>query len=137
MESQIENFGRADGQPLVSLVVLNCNGAGWLPKCFETIKAQTILGQIEAIMVDNNSTDDSVAVARRLLADFPCARIVRNSANLGFCEGNNSGARGERTLLVLPEQRHLDGNGLHGAVDCGHRKTRCGRRHAVCIELPG
>src|ERR1017187_296517 len=93
MESQIENFGRADGQPLVSIVVLNCNGAGWLPKCFETIKAQTILGQIEAIMVDNNSTDDSVAVARRLLADFPCARIVRNSADLGFCEGNNSGAR--------------------------------------------
>ena len=93
MESQIENFGRTDGQPLVSIIVLNCNGAGWLPKCFETIKAQTILGQIEAIMVDNNSTDDSVAVARRLLADFPCARIVRNSANLGFCEGNNSGAR--------------------------------------------
>jgi len=93
MESQIENFGRADGQPLVSIIVLNCNGAGWLPKCFETIKAQTILGQIEAIMVDNNSTDDSVAVARRLLADFPCARTVRNSANLGFCEGNNSGAR--------------------------------------------
>jgi glycosyltransferase involved in cell wall biosynthesis len=71
MESHIERFGRMDGQPLVSIVVLNCNGANWLPKCFESIKAQTILGQIETVMVDNHSTDDSVAVARQLLADFP------------------------------------------------------------------
>jgi hypothetical protein len=93
MESHIERFGHMDGQPLVSIVVLNCNGANWLPRCFGSIKAQTILNQIETVLVDNNSSDDSVAVARRLLADFSCARIVRNSANLGFCEGNNSGAR--------------------------------------------
>ncbi len=93
MASQIETIGRTDSQPLVSIVVLNYNGAGWLPKCFGTIKTQTILGQIETIMVDNNSTDDSVAVAQRLLADFPLARIVRNDSNLGFCDGNNSGAR--------------------------------------------
>ena len=103
MESHIENFGRMDGQPLVSVVVLNCNGANWLPKCFGSIKAQTILNQIETVLVDNNSSDDSVAVARRLLADFPCALIVRNSANVGFCEGNNSGARAAhgRYLLFL------------------------------------
>jgi GT2 family glycosyltransferase len=93
MANQIETFGQLDGQPLVSIIVLNYNGAGWLPKCFTTIKTQTIIGQIETIMVDNNSTDDSVAVARRLLADFPRARIVCNDRNLGFCEGNNSGAR--------------------------------------------
>jgi GT2 family glycosyltransferase len=96
MESHIEHFGRADGRPLVSIVVLNCNGANWLPKCFGSIKAQTILNQIETVMVDNYSTDDSVAVARKLLADFPSAGIVRNPENLGFCEGNNSGARAAR-----------------------------------------
>jgi GT2 family glycosyltransferase len=101
MESHIERFGNAAGQPLVSIVVLNCNGAIWLPKCFETIKAQTIIGQIETVMVDNNSTDDSVAVARKLLSDFPNACIVRNSENLGFCEGNNSGARAARGRWLL------------------------------------
>jgi len=85
-----------EGQPLVSIVVLNCNGANWLPRCFGSIKAQTILGQIETIMVDNHSTDDSVAVARQLLAGFPSAGIVKNLENLGFCEGNNSGARAAR-----------------------------------------
>jgi len=101
MDPVVERFGSVAGQPLVSIVVLNCNGAMWLPKCFETIRAQTIIPQIEAIMVDNRSTDDSVAVARKLLADFPCAAIVRNSENLGFCEGNNSGARVARGRWLL------------------------------------
>ena len=101
MESHIEHFGRRDGEPLVSIVVLNCNGANWLPKCFGSIQAQTILNQIETVMVDNHSTDDSVAVARNLLADFSCACIVRNSENLGFCEGNNSGARVARGRYLL------------------------------------
>src|ERR1039458_3899706 len=107
MESQIENFGRTDGQPLVSIVVLNCNGANWLPKCFGSIKAQTILNQIETVLVDNNSTDDSVTVARKLLADFPSACIVRNLENLGFCEGNNSGARAAngRYLFFLKDRK--------------------------------
>src|SRR5271157_600070 len=110
MESHIERFGRADGRPLVSIVVLNCNGANWLPKCFESIKAQTILNQIETVMVDNNSTDDSVAVARGLLAELPSACIVRNSENLGFCEGNNSGARAAkgRWLLFLNNDTWLE-----------------------------
>jgi GT2 family glycosyltransferase len=110
MEGNIERFGRANGQPLVSIVVLNCNGAAWLPKCFDSIKAQTIIGQIETVMVDNNSSDDSVAVARKLLGDFPNACIVRNSENLGFCEGNNSGARAAkgRWLLFLNNDTWLE-----------------------------
>jgi GT2 family glycosyltransferase len=118
MESHIERFGHTDGQPLVSIVVLNCNGAGWLPKCFGSIKAQTILNQIETVLVDNNSSDDSVAVARRLLADFPCARIVRNSANLGFCEGNNSGARAAngRYLFFLNNDTWMEADCLERLI---------------------
>ena len=109
-EPQIERFGKTGGQPLVSIVVLNCNGAMWLPKCFESLKSQTIIGQIETIMVDNNSSDDSVAVARKWFTDFPNACIVRNSENLGFCEGNNSGARVAkgRWLLFLNNDTWLE-----------------------------
>jgi len=100
-EPQIERFGRAAGQPLVSIVVLNCNGAMWLPKCFETIRAQTIIDRMETVMVDNHSSDDSVAVARKWFADFPSAVIVRNAENLGFCAGNNSGARAAKGQWLL------------------------------------
>lgn len=101
MAAQIDKFGQATGNPLISIIVLNCNGAGWLPKCFETILGQTIIAQIETILVDNNSTDDSINVAREWFAKFPTATIVRNSENLGFCEGNNSGARAARGRWLL------------------------------------
>ena len=118
MESRIERFGGTTGQPLVSIIVLNCNGANWLPKCFTSIKAQTIFGQIETVMVDNNSSDDSVAVAQALLADFPSACIVRNSENLGFCEGNNSGARAAkgRWLLFLNNDTWLESDCMEKLV---------------------
>jgi N-acetylglucosaminyl-diphospho-decaprenol L-rhamnosyltransferase len=101
MAAQIETFGNTGDSPLISIVVLNCNGAIWLPKCFETILTQTIVTQLETIMVDNNSSDNSVAIAREWFAKFPAATIVRNSENLGFCEGNNSGARAARGRWLL------------------------------------
>jgi GT2 family glycosyltransferase len=101
MAAQIEKFGTTNGEPLISIIVLNCNGAGWLPKCFETILAQTIIGRIETIMVDNHSSDDSVAVAKTWFEKFPSASIIRHPDNLGFCEGNNSGARIARGRWLL------------------------------------
>jgi GT2 family glycosyltransferase len=101
MAAQIEKFGPATGSPLISIIVLNCNGANWLPRCFETLLSQTIITQIETVMVDNNSSDNSVAVAKGWFAKFPMATIVRNSENLGFCEGNNSGARVARGRWLL------------------------------------
>src|ERR1700744_353570 len=110
MAAQIEKFGQAARSPLISIVVLNCNGANWLSKCFQTILSQTIIAQIETIMVDNNSSDNSVAVAREWFAKFPMATIVRNPENLGFCEGNNSGARVAtgRWLLFLNNDTWLE-----------------------------
>ncbi len=110
MAAQIEKFGSANNNPLISIIVLNYNGANWLPKCFESIQAQTIVGQIETVMVDNNSSDNSVAVAREWFAKLPAAKIVRNSDNLGFCEGNNSGARvaNGRWLLFLNNDTWLE-----------------------------
>jgi len=106
MDAKIEKFGRDDSQPLASIIVLNYNTAGWLPKCFASIRSQTAVGQIETIFVDNLSTDDSVTVARKLLADFPAACVVENAQNLGFCEGNNVGAdvaRGRYLFFLNPD----------------------------------
>lgn len=89
---RIERFGRVDTTPLVSVVVLNWNGEQWLRRCFDSIKEQTILPQIETVFVDNASTDSSVELARQLLAGLPAACMVLNSDNIGFSAGNNVGA---------------------------------------------
>lgn len=87
----VERIGHVESQPLVSIVVLNYNGAQWLRRCFDSIKEQTIVSQVETVLVDNASTDGSVELARQLLAGLPAACIVVNSRNVGFSAGNNVG----------------------------------------------
>jgi GT2 family glycosyltransferase len=77
---------------LVSVVISNKNGAQWLPKCFASIRQQTIFNQLEVIMADNCSVDGSSDLARRELADFPRAKVLNNPKDMGIAGGQNAGA---------------------------------------------
>ncbi len=84
------------GKPLVSVVVLNYNGARWLDKCVASLAKQTIVDQIEIIIADNLSSDGSDRLAEQLLKPLPNGRFLQNGQNLGFCEGNNRAAEAAR-----------------------------------------
>jgi GT2 family glycosyltransferase len=91
-------------EPLVSIIVVNFNGAEFLRKCI--LSVLTSLGEFELVVVDNASTDDSMAV----LGSFSDERIrvIRNRANLGFAEGNNVGSKiasGEFLLFLNNDTR--------------------------------
>lgn len=80
------------GIPCISVVILNFNGAQWLPRCFTSLEEQTIFSRIEVIVVDNASVDGSDHYAEAWLQRVGKGRCVRNKTNLYFCEGNNVGA---------------------------------------------
>ncbi len=65
-------------------VVLNWNGGD------DTLDALASLEGIEAICVDNGSTDGS---DERVEERFPQVELIRTGANLGFAGGNNVGLR--------------------------------------------
>jgi GT2 family glycosyltransferase len=73
--------------PLVSIVMLNRDGASHLRRCLPAI-ASTAYRDIELIVVDNGSTDDSVAVVDSAGLPFP-VRVIRNDHNASFSDGNN------------------------------------------------
>jgi GT2 family glycosyltransferase len=79
--------------PMISVVVLNYNGARWLERCLQSLERQTIFSQIEVIVADNASPDHSDRLAAELMKEWPNGQVVQNGANLGFCEGNNQGAK--------------------------------------------
>jgi len=121
-----------DPRTRLSIVVLNYNGARWLDRCVESLRAQTVVGQIELILADNRSTDGSDVQAKQLAEEFPGGRFVDNGGNLGFCEGNNrpaADARGEWLLFLNNDtwlepdclERLLDGAeaaGVEAAMPC-------------------
>ncbi|SNS87040.1 Glycosyltransferase, GT2 family [Streptosporangium subroseum] len=87
----------SDPRPLVTVIVPNHNYATSLELCLLAMQAQTYQ-PIELIVVDDCSTDDSVAVARRL-----GVRVVSTEHNLGVAGARNLGtahASGEILVFV-------------------------------------
>jgi GT2 family glycosyltransferase len=88
---------------LVSVIVLNYNGARWVERCLESLRAQTIFEQIEIILADNLSSDGSDQLGKRLVEACPHEVFLQHGQNLGYCEGNNRAAeiaRGEYLLFL-------------------------------------
>ena len=92
-------MSETDRLPLVSLIVLNWNGRQHLEYCLPSLLA-TDYPRYEIIVVDNASTDDSVAFVRE---NFPRVQVIVNERNLGFSAGMNVGlqaAQGEIMVLL-------------------------------------
>jgi len=79
----------------VAVVIPNWNGAALLPACLEALRTQTYR-DFEAVVVDNGSTDDSLAV----LARFPEVRVLRFGRNRGFGAATNAGIRATASRYV-------------------------------------
>ena len=83
-------------QPLVSVIILNYNGARWLERCLTSLHAQTIFEQTEVILADNLSSDGSDLLGKRIVEAWPRGVFLQHGQNLGYCEGNNRGAEPAR-----------------------------------------
>ena len=87
---------------LVSVVVVNFNGRAHLADLLASL-ARQVRPADEVILVDNASTDGSVAFVRDA---FPWVVVVALAENVGFAEGNNVGvanARGDSIALLNPD----------------------------------
>lgn len=96
--------------PLVSVIVLNYNGARWLERCLNSLRAQTIFDQVEVILADNVSSDGSERLGQQIVERWPRGVFVQHNANLGYCEGNNraSEAAHGQYLLFLNNDTWLE-----------------------------
>jgi glycosyltransferase involved in cell wall biosynthesis len=90
-----------DTGPEVSIVVSSYNRAGRLDGVVRSLLAQRDV-DLEAVVVDNGSTDDTWAVLQRLEAelDDPRLRLVRREVNAGPSGGRNAGWRAARGVVV-------------------------------------
>jgi GT2 family glycosyltransferase len=77
--------------------MINYNGEAYLRDSLPAAFRQAGLFE-EMILVDNGSTDGSVALVER---DFPAFRIVQLGENRGACGARNAGIREARTDLLL------------------------------------
>ena len=88
--------------PLVSIIILNYNAGKLLLDCVESI-LKSDFKNYEIIVVDNNSKDESHLICKEKFEEI---KLIENSQNFGFCEGNNIGAKnakGEFIIIINPD----------------------------------
>ena len=80
-----------------TIVIPNYNGLQFIEACLDSIYGGTTT-DVEVIVVDNASTDGSLAVVEE---KFPQVRVIRNSTNTGFSVAVNQGILASRTPYVI------------------------------------
>jgi GT2 family glycosyltransferase len=88
---------------VVSIVIVSFNTERELVACLGSIERCAGAVPHEIIVVDNASTDGSVAAVRER---FPAVQVIANEANLGFSKANNQAlprVRGEYILFLNPD----------------------------------
>ena len=96
--------------PEISVVIVSYNCSKLLAACLSSISNSDPGLPCELIVVDNASSDDSVAMVGKL---FPHVKLIVNHTNLGFSVANNIGLRqaGGRYLLLLNPDTELTSPG--------------------------
>ncbi len=93
----------------LSIIIVNWNTADLTRQALSSFFTHTHFKDIEVIVVDNNSADESVDMIRR---EFPGVRLLVNTDNLGFAKANNQGmkiATGEYIMLLNSDTITKDG----------------------------
>ncbi|MHA7646492.1 glycosyltransferase family 2 protein [Nitrosopumilus sp. S4] len=75
--------------PLVSIIIVNFNGKQYLEKCLESLM-KINYNDYEIIILDNNSTDDSISFVEQ---KYPQIIVEKLDQNYGFAHPNNLGAK--------------------------------------------
>jgi GT2 family glycosyltransferase len=89
----------------LSILVVNWNTRDLLVDCLQSVH-DTLQGlQFELLVVDNASTDGSVAMVRE---KFPTVRLIENQENVGFARASNQAidhSRGRYVMLLNSDAR--------------------------------
>jgi len=88
--------------PTISVLLPNYNHAGFIGKALDALASQTRPPE-EILVIDDASTDASVAVIESFRRVLPQLRLLRNERNLGVGPTTNRGlaeARGDRVICA-------------------------------------
>ncbi len=91
--------------PSVDVIIPCYNYGRFLGECVDSVLCQD-LDDLRIVIIDNASTDDSVAVARRLSACHDCVELVRHEKNLGAQASFNEGidlARADYVMILCAD----------------------------------
>ncbi|MCH3884981.1 glycosyltransferase family 2 protein [Tenacibaculum aquimarinum] len=88
----------------IFIIIVTFNGIKWIDKCLKSC------GNYPVIIVDNNSTDNTISFVNE---NYPLITILPQTSNLGFGKANNLGIsyalnQGAEYVFLLNQDAYLD-----------------------------
>lgn len=111
----------------IGVVILNWNGKEDTVNCLASLQGSSYKN-FEPIVVDNGSTDDSVACIQK---KFPDVTILETSKNLGYAGGNNVGIsyalkKNHAFVLLLNNDTVVDRDMLKNFIETAEQNPSVG-----------
>lgn len=109
----------------LSVVIVNWNTRDLLRDCLASLRDNVSGLALEVFVVDNGSSDDSVAMVR---SEFPEVTLIENGRNLGFARANNVALRraAGRFWLLLNSDTIVTKGALEGLLETMERDPEIG-----------
>jgi GT2 family glycosyltransferase len=120
-------------EALVSVLVLNYNGKKFLDDCFNSLLASSY-SHFECIMIDNKSTDDSVAYTEK---NYPQVRVFQNGINGGFSLAYNNAfkiAKG-KYFVILNNDVRVEPDWLEPLVEAAEKDPQIGALQPKLLSM--
>ena len=118
----------------VFIIIVTFNGANWIEQCLNSI-----LKKYKIIVVDNNSTDDTIFLIENF---FPEVEVIKVSRNLGFGAANNIGIKNAFKkeadyVFLLNQDTYIKGSAIDKLVSVSLKNKRFGILSPVHLNWEG
>lgn len=95
------------GLPAISILIPVYKVEKYIARCLHSVMAQTYTGDMECIIVDDCGTDNSIAIAEQLIADYNGSiafKILHHEHNRGLAAARNTAVNAAKGEFII----HLD-----------------------------
>ncbi|MHB8108752.1 MAG: glycosyltransferase family 2 protein [Syntrophorhabdaceae bacterium] len=119
-------------RPLVSIVVVCCNGLEMTRQCLASLHNQDYYPR-EVIVIDNGSQEDIQGMVR---GEYPQCRFIRMDSNLGFAGGYNRGmeAAHGKYIAIINNDAVASPQWLRALVDVAEQDPDVGAVASLIID---
>lgn len=120
----------------LGIVIVSFNTKDLLEKSLKNIHSQTLDFPLEIVVIDNNSSDNSLQMVRE---KFPKVKIIANIDNLGFAKAVNQGVKVLSTdyILLLNPDTSIPEGAINEMVAFMQENPKCQIGSCVLTDVNG
>ncbi len=83
---------------VLNIVIVTFNNERTIIQCLKSIFDSPLNSRADVILVDNDSTDQTVGVVKKT---YPNVKLIKNKQNLGFAKANNQAIRKAQSKYIF------------------------------------